>query len=154
MGVADNPEWIAKEEGSAKSGFGWTFLRKPATSQIRKDVTGDARMSTRIAVAEQMIGHYNAQNADAYVSLMSVGACEANYRGEVLRQGVEGVRSGLKSLFARFPNNRATILARYEVGEFVFLHESVERAPGGEKFEVMSIYSFEGDKVSRVEFVR
>jgi hypothetical protein len=30
----------------------------------------------------------------------------------------------------------------------------VERAPGGEAFEVMSIYTFEGDKVSRVEFIR
>ena len=39
-------------------------------------------------------------------------------------------------------------------GETVVLHEKVARAPEGEKFEVMSVYSFEGDKVSRVEFVR
>ena len=36
----------------------------------------------------------------------------------------------------------------------VVLHERVFRSSNAEPFEVMSIYSFEGDKVSRVEFVR
>ena len=46
------------------------------------------------------------------------------------------------------------ILKGYELGEFVALHERVFRSATAEPFEVMSIYSFEGDKVSRVEFVR
>ena len=36
----------------------------------------------------------------------------------------------------------------------VVLHEKVARAPDGEKFEVMAIYSFRGDLVDRVEFIR
>jgi hypothetical protein len=36
----------------------------------------------------------------------------------------------------------------------VLLHETVSRAPDGEQFEVMSIYTFSGDRVSRVEFIR
>jgi uncharacterized protein (TIGR02246 family) len=101
-----------------------------------------------------MIELYNAQDADAYVELMTDDAVEATYRGAVLRDGREGVRSGLKAMFAQFPQNRADILSSYALGETVLLHEKVERAPGGEAFEVMSIYSFEGDKVSRVEFIR
>jgi len=101
-----------------------------------------------------MIELYNAQDADAYVELMTEDAAEATYRGAVLRDGREGVRAGLKAMFAQFPQNRADILASYELGDTVLLHEKVERAPGGEAFEVMSIYSFEGDKVSRVEFIR
>ena len=31
----------------------------------------------RIAIAHEMIAHYNAQDADAYVALMTDGACEA-----------------------------------------------------------------------------
>ncbi len=110
--------------------------------------------SARIATAHEMIAHYNAQDADAYVALMTDDACEAGYRGAVLRQGKEGVRAGLKAMFAQFPHNRADILASYALGETVLLHETVSRAPDGEQFEVMSIYTFSGDKVSRVEFIR
>jgi len=101
-----------------------------------------------------MIAHYNVQDADAYVALMTDDACEAGYRGAVVREGREGVRSGLNAMFAQFPQNRADIIGEWELGETVVLHEKVERAPDGDKFEVMSIYSFDGDKVSRVEFVR
>ncbi|MBB6504482.1 hypothetical protein F4693_001452 [Sphingomonas endophytica] len=108
----------------------------------------------RVAVAHQMVAHYNAQDADAYVAAMTDDACEAMYRGAVLREGREGVRSGLKAMFAQYPENRAEILSTQEFGETVLLHEKVARAADGEKFEVMSIYSFDGDKVSRVEFIR
>ena len=109
---------------------------------------------SRLETARQMIAHYNAQDADAYVELMTDDACEAGYRGAVVRDGKEGVRSGLKAMFAQFPQNRADIIGEWEFGNNVVLHEKVERAPDGEKFEVMTVYSFEGDKVSRVEFIR
>jgi hypothetical protein len=109
---------------------------------------------TKLSIAEQMIAHYNAQDADAYVALMTDDAAEAGYRGNVLRDGREGVRSGLKAMFAQFPENRAEILSGHELGNYVVLHERVFRSAEAEPFEVMSIYSFEGDKVSRVEFVR
>ena len=111
-------------------------------------------MPDRLAIAEQMIAHYNAQDADAYVALMTEGAAEASYRGAVLRDGKEGVRAGLKAMFAEFPENRADILQGYTLGEYVVLHERVFRSAAAEPFEVMSIYTFEGDKCSRVEFVR
>lgn len=111
-------------------------------------------MTNRLAIAVQMIAHYNAQDADAYVALMTDDACEAGYRGAVLREGKEGTREGLKAMFAQFPENRAEIIQGYELGEFAVLHEKVWRSETSEPFEVMSIYSFEGDKCSRVEFVR
>ena len=110
--------------------------------------------TNRLAIAEQMIAHYDAQDADAYVALMTDDAAEAGYRGAVLRDGKEGVRSGLKAIFAEFPENRAEIVTGYQLGEFAVLHEKVWRSAASEPFEVMSIYSFEGDKCSRVEFVR
>ena len=117
-------------------------------------VTTQISADERIAIACAMIEVYNAQDADAYVEFMTDDACEAGYRGAVLRDGKEGVRSGLKAMFAQFPQNRADIIASWCLGETVLLHEKVERAPDGDKFEVMSVYSFEGDKVSRVEFIR
>lgn len=109
---------------------------------------------SRLATAELMIAHYNAQDADAYVALMTDEACEAGYRGAVVREGKEGTREGLKKMFAEFPENRAEILSSYELGEYVVLHERVFRSASAEPFEVMSVYSFEGDKCSRVEFIR
>jgi hypothetical protein len=116
----------------------------------------DTKLSAdeRIAIATRMIEVYNAQDADAYVAFMTDDACEAGYRGVVIRDGKEGTRTGLKAMFAQFPQNRADIIGSWCLGETVVLHEKVSRAPDGDKFEVMSIYSFEGDKVSRVEFIR
>ena len=109
---------------------------------------------SRLATAKQMIAHYNAQDADAYVALMTDEACEAGHRGAVVREGREGVRAGLNTMFAEFPENRAEILTGYELGEYAVLHEKVWRSAAAEPFEVMSVYSFEGDKCSRVEFIR
>jgi hypothetical protein len=109
---------------------------------------------SRLATAEQMIAHYNAQDADAYVALMTDDACEAGYRGAVVREGKEGVRAGLTKMFAEFPENRAEIVTGYELGEFAVLHEKVWRSNASEPFEVMSVYSFDGDKCARVEFIR
>ena len=108
----------------------------------------------RVAIAHEMIARYNAQDADAYVELMTDGDCEATYRGAVLREGREGVRSGLEAMFAEFPGNRAEILTSYALGDTVVLHEKVARSSEAEPFEVMSIYSFSDDKVDRVEFIR
>jgi hypothetical protein len=120
----------------------------PGAIQIASD--SDPRALT----AHRMIDLYNDHDADGYVALMTEDACEANYRGAVLREGREGVRSGLKAMFAEHPKNRADILATHLLGNTVVLYEKVARAPDGEQFYVLSIYSFSGDKVERVEFIR
>ena len=115
---------------------------------------------THLAIAEQMIAHYNAQDADAYVSLMTDDACEANYRGAVVREGKEGTRSGLAAAFARWPQNHAEIVEAQALGNYVLMREHVTRGPATdgselvEPFDVIAVYSFEGDKCSRVEFIR
>src|SRR3569623_682072 len=124
-----------------------------AAAKRKRKLMVDAA-NPRIDTAHRMIALYNAQDADGYVELMTDGACEATYRGAVLRDGKEGVRAGLKAMFAQFPENRADILSPYLLGETVVLHEKVSRAPDGEQFEVMSLYSFSDDKVDRVEFIR
>lgn len=115
---------------------------------------------SHLATAEAMIAAYNAQDADLYVSYMTDDACEATYRGAVLREGREGVRSGLAKAFATWPHNKAEIRDKQEIGDYVLFREYVTRGPSSdgsplvEPFEVVAIYTFEGDKCSRVEFVR
>ena len=117
-------------------------------------------MADLIAIAEAMIAAYNAQDVDTYVSYMTDDACEANYRGAVVREGKEGTRSGLAAAFAKWPRNHAEIREKQAVGNYVLFREYVTRGPASdgselvEPFEVVAVYTFEGDKCARVEFIR
>jgi len=111
-------------------------------------------VANRLSIAQQMIAHYNAQDADAYVALMTDDASEAGYRGAVVREGKEGTREGLKKMFAEFPENRAEVVWSQELGNYVVFHERVWRSNASEPFDVVAVYSFEDDKCSRVEFIR
>ncbi len=115
---------------------------------------------SNLSTAEAMIAAYNAQDVDLYVSYMTDDACEANYRGDVVREGKEGTRSGLAAAFARWPENHAEIVEKQAIGSYVIFREHVTRGPATdgsplvEPFDVIAVYSFEGDKCSRVEFIR
>ena len=117
-------------------------------------------MSDLLTTAEAMIAAYNAQDVDLYVSYMTDEASEANYRGAVVREGKEGTRSGLTAAFAKWPQNRAEIVEKQAIGNYVLFREHVTRGPATdgldlvEPFDVIAVYSFEGDKCSRVEFIR
>ena len=108
----------------------------------------------RFDVLDRLMEAYNAQDADAYAAFFTEDGAEASYRGAVLRDGRQGVRDGNAKTFAEFPQNRAEVLNRTAFGDHVAVHEKVWRMPDGDPFEVLAIYSFEDDKISRVEFVR
>ena len=117
-------------------------------------------MADRLSTAQAMIAAYNAQDVDTYVSFMTDAACEANYRGAVVREGKEGTRSGLAAAFAKWPENHAEIVEAQEIGNYVLFREHVTRGPASdgsetvEPFDVIAVYTFEGDKCARVEFIR
>ncbi len=118
------------------------------------------RPVSNLETARAMIAAYNAQDVDTYVSYMTDDACEANYRGAVVREGKEGTRSGLAAAFKVWPQNKAEIRDAQEIGNYVLFREHVTRGPSTdgsplvEPFELIAVYSFEGDKCSRVEFIR
>ena len=108
----------------------------------------------RYATLDTLVDRYNAFDADGYAALFADDGVEAMYRGADLRVGKQGVRDGNAKTFTDFPQNRVEVLDRKTFGETVLVHEKVWRTPDGEPFEVMAIYSFAGDKIARVEFVR
>ena len=115
---------------------------------------------TILETAVAMIAAYNKQDADLYVSYMTDEACEAGYRGAVVREGKEGTRTGLAAAFAKWPHNHAEIRSAQAIGNYVLMREYVTRGPATdgtelvEPFEVVAVYTFEGDKCARVEFIR
>ena len=108
----------------------------------------------RLALVDELMARCNAQDSAGYAALMTEDAVEAVYRGAVLRDGREGVRAGLVFMFAQFPQNRSVVNAACAVGDKVVLHEDVFRSVITPPFAVISIYSFVGDKIERVEFIR
>ena len=53
-----------------------------------------------------------------------------------------------------FPQNKAELKNRIAVGNTVVDHELVIRAPGGEQFEIIAIYTFKDGLISRVDFAK
>lgn len=117
-------------------------------------LVGGESVSSRVALVDTLMKHYNALDADAYADMFAEHGSEAMYRGDVVREGREGVRSGMTAVFAEFPENRAEILQKFELGDRVVLHERVFRSSAADPFEVMTVYSFHGDQIDRVEFIR
>ena len=113
-----------------------------------------------IGTARAMIAAYNAQDVDTYVSYMTQDACEAAYRGAVVREGREGTRKGLAEAFVKWPHNKAEIRDAQEIGNYVLMREHVTRgeasdgSPLVEPFDVVAVYTFEGAQCARVEFIR
>ena len=56
--------------------------------------------------------------------------------------------------FATFPQNKAWLKGRVAVGNTVVDHELVIRAPGGEQFEIIAIYTFRDGLIARVDFAK
>ncbi|MGE0829289.1 MAG: SgcJ/EcaC family oxidoreductase [Hyphomonadaceae bacterium] len=97
---------------------------------------------------------YNAQDIEAFCACYAPDAVLASHNGDVLAEGLEAIRARHVTLFATHPQNRARLVHRIALPGTVIDHEDVERAPGGERFQVAAIYSFRDGLIGRVEFAR
>jgi hypothetical protein len=105
-------------------------------------------------IAQAQLDAYNAQDLDAYCGFFSDDIVVADLNGAVTTQGAAAYRERYAAAFAQFPQNRAELLGRMVVGNTVIDHERVIRGPEGPEFEVAAIYTFDGDKIARVDFVK
>ena len=108
----------------------------------------------REALLVALTERYNAQDVDGYAACFTEDGCEAGYRGAVVREGRQGIREGYAKVFAEFPQNRAEVIEKFVYDNQIVLREKVSRSPAAEPFEVMAIYTFDGDLIERVEFIR
>lgn len=105
-------------------------------------------------LAQKQLDAYNAQNIDAYMACFDADCVIADLNGAVTETGAPAIRHRYANMFQRFPQNHAELLSRIVVGTTVVDHERVVRAPGGESFECIAIYTVRGDKIVRVDFAR
>ncbi|WEK39448.1 MAG: nuclear transport factor 2 family protein [Candidatus Brevundimonas colombiensis] len=109
---------------------------------------------SREAVVQGQLDAYNTQDLATFVTFFDDGITISDLNAEPNLKGLDAYRERHEGLFAQFPQNRAELLSRIVVGNTVIDHERVFRSPDAAPFEVAAIYSFAGDKIARVDYVK
>lgn len=111
-------------------------------------------MSPSAELVQRQLDAYNRQDIELFLDCYAEDAQLAALNGAVTHAGRTAIRARHEALFSEFPENRATLVNRIDLGTTVIDHEAVERTRGGERFEVAAIYTIRGGKISRVDFAR
>ena len=109
---------------------------------------------SNLDIAQHQLDAYNAQNLDAYVSYFTEDCIVSSLNGVPTETNRHAIKARYAKAFATFPQNKAELLKRIAVGDTVVDHELVIRAPGGEQFEIIAIYTFRDGLISRVDFAK
>jgi hypothetical protein len=109
---------------------------------------------SNVSIAQKQLDAYNAQDVDTMVSYYAPGCIVAAPDGTITERSRAEIHARYAKAFAAFPQNKAKLKNRIAVGDTVVDHEHVVRAPGGEEFDIIAIYSFKDGLISRVAFAK
>jgi hypothetical protein len=107
-----------------------------------------------LAVAQAQLDAYNAQDLDSYVSYFAEDCIVSGLNGTPTETSRDAIKARYAKAFASFPQNKAELKNRIAVGNTIVDHELVIRAPGGEQFEIIAIYTFRDGLIARVDFAK
>jgi len=105
-------------------------------------------------IAQKQLDAYNAQDLDNYVSFFAEDCVVSGLNGTPTETSRDALHARYAKAFAQFPQNKAELKNRIAVGNTVVDHELVIRAPGGEQFEIIAIYTFKDGLISHVDFAK
>jgi len=109
---------------------------------------------SNVDLVQAQLDAYNAQDLDAYCAFFADDIVVADLNGQVTTEGNEAYRARYAAAFEKFPQNKVELLNRMVCGSTVIDHEKVIRAPGGETFEILAIYTLADGKIARVDFAK
>ena len=107
-----------------------------------------------IDIAQKQLDAYNAQDLESYVSFFAPDCTIAPINGQPTETSRDAIKARYAKAFAQFPHTKAILKNRIAVGNTVVDHELVIRAPGGEQFEIVAIYTFKDGLIARVDFAK
>ena len=108
-----------------------------------------------VAITQKQLDAYNAQKLGAYLTFFTDDVIVADLNGAVSTDGLQAYEARYKDAFAKFPNNKATLVSRMAIRNTVIDYERVDRGDGvTPPFDVIAIYTFRGDKIARVDFAK
>jgi hypothetical protein len=105
-------------------------------------------------IAEAQLVAYNAQDLERFCSFYAEDLVVAELNGVVQLTGRAAFQEKYARMFRESPANRVELLGRITLGDVVIDHERVFRTPDAAPFEVAAIYTFKGQKIVRVDFVK
>jgi uncharacterized protein (TIGR02246 family) len=105
-------------------------------------------------LVQRQLDAYNAQDLAAFLECYADDAVLSGLNGDVTQAGTEAIRARHEALFAEFPENKARLVNRIDLGTTVIDHEDVSRSPDGDRFQVAAIYTLRNGKIARVDFAR
>ena len=111
-------------------------------------------VNPNIDIAQKQLDAYNAQDLDTYMTFFAEGCIVSGLNGQPTETSRDAIRARYAKAFAQFPKNKAYLKNRIAVGNTVIDHEKVVRAPGGEEFEIIAIYTFKDGLIARVDFAK
>ncbi len=111
-------------------------------------------MGAAAEIVQAQLAAYNARDLEAFCACFGADAVLADLNGAVTHIGAAAVRQRYAELFSQFPQNRAELINRIEVGDVVVDEERIERAPDQAPFRAIAIYTVKGGLIARVDFVR
>jgi hypothetical protein len=106
------------------------------------------------ALIERQLATYNRGDLEGFLACYSDDVVVASLGGGIETTGIAALRERYGALLATHPDNRARVVNRMLLGNRVVDHEMVDRGGGGERFEVIAIYTIIGDKIARVDFLK
>jgi len=109
---------------------------------------------SNLAIAQKQLDAYNAQDLDTYVSYFTEDCIVSGLNGTPTETTRDAIKARYAKAFAQFPQNKAELKNRITVGNTIVDHELVIRAPGGEQFEIIAIYTFRDGLIARVDFAK
>ena len=109
---------------------------------------------SNLDVAQKQLDAYNAQDLDTYVTYFTEDCIVSGLNGTPTETSRAAIKARYAKAFAQFPQNKAELKNRIVVGNTVVDHELVIRAPGGEQFEIIAIYTFRDGLIARVDFAK
>ena len=111
-------------------------------------------VNPNIDIAQKQLDAYNAQDLDAYVNFFTEDCVVSALGGTPTETSRAAIKARYAKAFAQFPQNKAVLKNRIAVGNSVVDHELVIRAPGGEQFEIIAIYTFRDGLIACVDFAK
>ena len=111
-------------------------------------------MSTSSDLVQRQLDAYNRQDITAFLECYAEDAVLSGLNGNITQSGIEAIRKRHEELFAQFPDNKAKLVNRIDLGFTVIDHEDVTRGPGRDQFQVAAIYTISNGKIARVDFAR
>jgi uncharacterized protein (TIGR02246 family) len=107
-----------------------------------------------LVIAQKQLDAYNAQDLDTYVSYFAEDCVVSGLNGTPTETSRDAIRARYAKAFDTFPQNKAYLKSRVATGNTVVDHDLVIRAPGGEQFEIIAIYTFRDGLIARVDFAK